>query len=56
VDKGQVFENRTGPSVLLDESGRVVRIRPGENDIRHIAPGVYFIQRNAVDGRRQTRS
>jgi hypothetical protein len=29
---------------LLDIAGReVMPLRPGENDIRHIAPGVYFI-------------
>ncbi|UCG43117.1 MAG: hypothetical protein JSU73_00440, partial [candidate division WOR-3 bacterium] len=29
---------------LLDASGRAVMdLRPGPNDIRHVAPGVYFV-------------
>jgi hypothetical protein len=32
-----------GP-VLLDVSGRkALDLKPGENDVRHLAPGVYFI-------------
>jgi hypothetical protein len=39
---------------LLNASGRkVMDLKPGENDIRHLSPGIYFIQLNAVDGRRQ---
>ncbi|MCL6466235.1 MAG: hypothetical protein K6T77_05725 [candidate division WOR-3 bacterium] len=35
--------NETG--VLFDISGRkVLNLQPGVNDIRHLAPGVYFIQ------------
>jgi hypothetical protein len=31
--------------VLLDISGRkVLDLSPGENDVRHLAPGVYFIR------------
>jgi hypothetical protein len=31
-------------SYLLDISGReVLNLHPGENDIRHLAPGVYFV-------------
>ncbi len=31
-------------AMLLDASGRVVMdLQPGENDIRHLAPGVYFV-------------
>ena len=30
---------------LLDASGRAVMdLQPGENDIRHVAPGVYFVR------------
>ncbi|UCG42700.1 MAG: hypothetical protein JSU73_12700 [candidate division WOR-3 bacterium] len=33
---------------LLDASGRVVMsLRPGPNDIQHIAPGVYFCRPTA---------
>jgi len=32
-------------AVLLDASGRLVMsLRPGLNDIRHLAPGVYFVR------------
>ncbi|MEO0070039.1 MAG: hypothetical protein ABIK18_04510, partial [candidate division WOR-3 bacterium] len=32
-------------SVLFDISGRkVLELMPGENNIRHLAPGVYFIR------------
>lgn len=35
----------TQPAALLDISGReLLRLRPGANDIRSLAPGVYFIQ------------
>jgi hypothetical protein len=37
---------------LLDASGRVVMsLQPGPNDIRHVAPGVYFL-RSADGGER----
>ncbi len=38
---------------LRDVTGRkVMELRPGENDIRHLAPGVYFIRRpETEDGR-----
>jgi hypothetical protein len=33
-------------SVLLDISGRkVMDLKPGQNDIRHLAPGIYFVRR-----------
>jgi hypothetical protein len=36
---------REASSVLLDISGRkVMDLRPGANDIRHLAPGVYFMR------------
>jgi hypothetical protein len=38
---------------LLDITGRkVMDLQPGENDVRHLAPGVYFIRRpETEDGR-----
>ncbi len=46
----------TVPALLLDATGRVVMdLKPGENDIRHLAPGVYFIRRpETEDGRPST--
>jgi hypothetical protein len=36
---------RTESAVLLDISGRkVMELQPGENDIRHVATGVYFLR------------
>jgi parallel beta-helix repeat protein len=36
--------------VLLDISGRqVMALQPGLNDIRHVAPGVYFVRRLETD-------
>ena len=33
------------PAVLLDISGReVLDLVPGENDVRHLSPGVYFVR------------
>jgi len=30
---------------LLDAAGRkVLNLKPGANDVRHLAPGVYFVQ------------
>jgi hypothetical protein len=35
---------------LLDITGRrVMGLKPGENDISHLAPGVYYIRVNAGD-------
>ena len=32
------------PSCLLDAVGRrVIRLRPGPNDVQHLSPGVYFV-------------
>jgi DNA-binding beta-propeller fold protein YncE len=32
------------PMTLLDIAGRrVMRLQPGENDVRHVSPGVYFV-------------
>jgi len=31
-------------AVLLDAAGRqATELRPGPNDVRHLAPGVYFV-------------
>jgi hypothetical protein len=36
-------------SVLLDISGRrVMSLLPGPNDVRHLAPGVYFVREQSV--------
>jgi hypothetical protein len=36
---------------LFDVSGRVVMgLRPGPNDIRHLAPGIYFVRSTENDG------
>ncbi|MFO7639686.1 MAG: T9SS type A sorting domain-containing protein [bacterium] len=33
------------PMTLLDASGRkVMDLTPGDNDVRHLAPGVYFVR------------
>lgn len=43
---------RSCPAVLLDVAGRaVMRLRPGRNDLGHLAPGVYLV----VDGGRVDR-
>ncbi|MEO0079883.1 MAG: hypothetical protein ABIK44_04315 [candidate division WOR-3 bacterium] len=37
---------RGAPNVLLDITGRkVMELKPGPNNIRHLAPGVYFVRR-----------
>ncbi len=37
-------EGKEGRAELLDISGRsVMELRPGANDVRHLAPGVYFV-------------
>ena len=37
--------NRSASSVLLDVSGRkVLDLHPGANDVRALAPGVYFVR------------
>jgi hypothetical protein len=43
-------------AVLLDITGRrVMDLQPGENDIRGVAPGVYFVRRpETEDGRQRT--
>jgi hypothetical protein len=40
---------RGASSVLLDISGRkVIDLRPGANDVRALAPGVYFVHEGGV--------
>ena len=35
----------TTPALLVDAGGRVVaRLKPGPNDVRHLAPGIYFVR------------
>ncbi len=48
--------SRSCPASLLDITGRkVMDLQPGENDIRHVAPGVYFIRGpETEDGRPRT--
>lgn len=39
-----LFRADNEPAILLDIAGRnVMSLRPGENDIRHLSPGVYFV-------------
>jgi YVTN family beta-propeller protein len=43
---------RSSDAVLLDIAGRkVMDLQPGENDIRHLAPGVYFVHEPTADSR-----
>ena len=44
------------PATLHDPTGRLVMVlKPGDNDIRHIAPGVYFVRGpETEDGRPST--
>jgi hypothetical protein len=43
----------TVPVLLLDITGRkVMDLAPGPNDIRHLAPGVYFVRRPETEDRR----
>lgn len=53
VLKYQPTANSSQPSAeLLDIAGRkVMDLQPGDNDIRHIAPGIYFV-RSAEGGER----
>jgi hypothetical protein len=39
------------PSSLFDRSGRIVlSLRPGANDVSHLAPGVYFVRTASREG------
>jgi hypothetical protein len=45
------------PAQLLDATGRkVMDLQPGENDVRHLAPGVYFIRSEPSAVNRQPRA
>jgi photosystem II stability/assembly factor-like uncharacterized protein len=48
IVRGSLFlanSARSGPSRLLDAAGRrMVMLRPGANDVRALAPGVYFVR------------
>jgi len=40
-------------AVLLDAAGRkVVELRAGPNDVRHLAPGVYFVREPSAVSRK----
>jgi hypothetical protein len=44
------------PAVLLDATGRpVLSLRPGDNDVSGIVPGVYFVRPGAGDARTVSR-
>jgi hypothetical protein len=48
VARGVLRLAEAGPAELLDASGRrVLRLRPGENDLSRLAPGVYFVRTGA---------
>jgi hypothetical protein len=48
VVKSRLCLDRTEPAQLLDAVGRsAALLRPGANDIRHLAPGVYFCRLQA---------
>jgi YVTN family beta-propeller protein len=41
----------TSSALLIDPTGRkVTDLQPGENDIRHLAPGVYFVREEGPRG------
>jgi hypothetical protein len=43
-----------GRGILLDAAGRrVTALLPGDNDLRRLAPGVYFILERLADGDRR---
>ncbi|UCG42739.1 MAG: hypothetical protein JSU73_12900 [candidate division WOR-3 bacterium] len=43
------------PALLFDIAGRrVLSLQPGPNDIRRLAPGVYFVHEPTADGRQLT--
>ncbi|MEO0069133.1 MAG: hypothetical protein ABIK23_08435, partial [candidate division WOR-3 bacterium] len=47
-DRGPKTEYRT-QVFLVDITGRkVLELKPGDNDIRHLAPGVYFIKSGSL--------
>ncbi len=53
VSHGVLMLGGTGRAEFVDITGRTVAdLHPGENDIRHLAPGVYFL-RSAGGGERR---
>jgi hypothetical protein len=56
IVSGSLLIGAEARGALLDITGRkVTDLQPGENDIRHIAPGVYFVSRTETeDGRPRT--
>jgi hypothetical protein len=48
--------DRQQPVTLHDPAGRLVMVlRPGDNDIRHVAPGIYFVRAAESGGRAAVR-
>ena len=46
--RNTLYLNRENRALLFDASGRIVlKLKPGANDVHHIAPGVYFIRNQA---------
>jgi len=41
------MNNDQFPMTMHDATGRkVMTLKPGDNDIRHLVPGVYFVRRD----------
>ncbi len=53
ICRGNLVLPKGQKAALLDITGRrVMGLEPGDNDVRHVAPGVYFLaERSAVSGR-----
>ena len=48
IVRGSMLLPGSEPAVLLDATGRRrARLKPGLNDVRGIAPGVYFVATRA---------
>jgi len=46
--RNPLYLNRENRTLVFDASGRIVlKLKPGANDVHHIAPGVYFIRNQA---------
>ena len=55
INRGILPQPGKQKATLLDITGRrVMDLAPGPNDIRHIAPGVYFLHQPTADGRQLT--
>jgi DNA-binding beta-propeller fold protein YncE len=56
ICRGVLRLPRKPEAVLLDITGRkVMDLEPGENDVRHLAPGVYFLRSAESGGRSAVR-